>query len=271
LTQQPQLPLKQYLAAIEQTAVEAGEVIMDVYARDDFNVSLKGDESPLTAADLASHHLIDEQLVRLSPDLPILSEESDTVDWHTRRQWQTYWLVDPLDGTKEFIERNGEFTVNIALIDRGVPVLGVIYAPVQELLYSGIHSPQLSRAEKVEQGQRQPLQVKPREAGQTWLMLGSRHHHSTAVDDYLKDYQPFDLVPVGSSLKFGVLAEGRAHQYPRMGPTGEWDTAAGQAILEAAGGAVIDFHTRQPLRYNQKASLLNPDFIATADLEGLVS
>lgn len=250
--------------AIEAISVDAGKAIMAIYGNE-FSVDIKTDNSPLTAADLASHQLIVARLEALTPAIPVLSEESANIDWETRRQWTTYWLVDPLDGTKEFIKRNGEFTVNIALIHAGQPVLGAVYVPAQEILYTGLTRADGTRlAEKVADGVRSPIQVKPHQDGETWIMVGSRSHGSSDVDTYLADFNPVELMPVGSSLKFCMVAEGKAHQYPRLGPTCEWDTGAAQAVLEAAGGQVINYETREPLRYNQKAELLNPYFIATS-------
>ena len=250
---------------IEQISIDAGNAIMAIYNTEDFGVEMKSDDSPLTKADLASHNVIVNGLEALTPEIPILSEESAKIEWETRKSWSTYWLVDPLDGTKEFIKRNGEFTVNIALIDNGKPVLGVVYVPVQDVLYSGV-SPegQPSIAEKVSGGSRQTIKVKPHSGDETWIVVGSKSHQSDGIVEYLKDYTPNELVPVGSSLKFCMVAEGKAHQYPRLGPTCEWDTGAAQAVLEAAGGQVIHFETREPLLYNQKEELLNPYFIATS-------
>ena len=249
---------------IEEISVAAGAAIMEIYQGDDFNVEAKGDDSPLTAADLASHRIIVDQLSELTPDTPILSEESAEIDWETRQQWTQYWLVDPLDGTKEFIKRNDEFTVNIALIENGVAVLGVVYVPAQDVLYTGLNSSNARYAEKVAGGKREAIKVKPHQQGETWLMVGSRSHQSEEVQKYLAEYQPAELLPFGSSLKFCMVAEGRAHQYPRLGPTSEWDTGAAQAVLEGAGGFVINYETKQPLLYNTKESLLNPYFIATS-------
>lgn len=240
----------------------AGAAILEVYARD-FEVEAKADRSPLTEADLAAHALIRDGLASLAPNVPLLSEESAPEDLIERRSWQRYWLVDPLDGTREFVKRNGEFTVNIALIESGRTVFGVVYAPVLDALYwaQAGQGSWLCAAEggdiqlSVQQPAPRPLRV-----------AVSRSHldpKSAAMIQHLQ--QPLQ-VPLGSSLKFCRLAEGQVDLYPRFGPTGEWDTAAGQCVLEEAGGAVLDLQG-QPLRYNQREGLINPDFIALGDVE----
>ena len=241
-------------------AREAGDAILSVYNGPDFDVEAKADDSPLTAADRASHRVIETGLGRLTPEIPLLSEEGRDIPYDERRHWDRFWLVDPLDGTKEFIKRNGEFTVNIALIEGGRPVWGVIVAPALETIYVGVvgHGAWMQRGG----GSRQPLQVRAPASGQGHAVVKSRSHPSGELAEFLETIQVEDSVPVGSSLKFCAVAEGRATLYPRFGPTMEWDTAAGQAIVEAAGGQVVlSSDTRQPLRYN-KESLLNPFFIA---------
>lgn len=242
-------------------ARQAGDAIMVIYQRD-FAVSEKSDQSPLTEADLAAHNIIVAGLQNIS-DFPVLSEESASIDWTDRQAWQTYWLVDPLDGTKEFIKRNGEFTVNIALIHQGEPVFGVVYAPVPDSVYVGINdtSPQ---AYKIEGDKQQPIKAQPHQAGEIWKVVGSRSHQSPDTQQFLQQLDgEVELVPMGSSLKLCLVGEGKAHLYPRLGPTSEWDTAAAHAVASAAGARVtlIDGHT--PLRYNQKESLLNPHFLVS--------
>ncbi|PTB83233.1 3'(2'),5'-bisphosphate nucleotidase [Pseudidiomarina aestuarii] len=253
---------------IETIARAAGSAIMAIYTAPDFaaraDASVKGDDSPLTQADLQAHHAILEGLAAL-PDaelagLPVLSEESALVDWSERRQWERYWLVDPLDGTKEFLKRNGEFTVNIALIENGVPILGVVYAPVLDAIYSGIHR-QASWLNDSLLGTCHELR-KPRPAGAVLRIVGSRSHQSADMQDFLAQLeQPYELVPMGSSLKICLIAEGKADLYPRLGLTSEWDTAAAHAVLLGCGLDMTELDGT-PLRYNQKESLLNPYFIA---------
>lgn len=213
-------------------AKAAGAEIMQIYARD-FEVTDKSDSSPLTEADLAAHNTIIDGLKAIS-DLPVLSEESAAISWQERSQWQQYWLVDPLDGTKEFIKKNGEFTVNIALIDQGKPLLGVVYAPALEQSFMGIDG--LGAWREVNQ-QRSKMQAKPHQTGETWKVVGSRSHQSPAIASLL-DALPGDteLVAMGSSLKLCLVACNEAHLYPRIGPTSEWDTAAAHAVVIAAGG-----------------------------------
>ena len=245
------------LQNIENIARDAGEVMMEIYQKD-FSIYEKDDKSPLTEADLAAHNVIKAGLVELEDDFPLLSEESANIPWETRKNWQTYWLVDPLDGTKEFIKKNDEFTVNIALIQDGNPTLGVVYVPATGVMYSGIVG---EGAYKTDANGKTPITTTPYETG-TCIVMGSRSHQSDAIKDFLKDYPDHELVPAGSSLKFCRVAEGSAHIYPRLGPTSEWDTGAAHAVLKAAGGEVVEFESRQPLRYNQKDEYLNPFFIA---------
>ncbi len=242
-------------------ARRAGDAIMDIYEQD-FDVFEKADQSPLTSADLASHRVIIDGLKAITPDWPILSEESADIDFEQRRQWSRYWLVDPLDGTKEFIKRNGEFTVNIALIDHHRPLLGVVYVPVKNTLYCGHHDSGAFRQHA--DHPQQAIRVRPLPGGPV-TVVGSRSHASPRVQAYLDALGPHELTSMGSSLKFCLIAEGSADLYPRLGPTSEWDTAAAQAVVEAAGGRVTETDGR-PLQYNRKASLLNPEFLVFADL-----
>jgi 3'(2'), 5'-bisphosphate nucleotidase len=243
-----------------ELARKAGEAILAVY-NTDFEVTDKSDNSPLTAADLASHKLIVATLSELTPDIPVLSEESSKIPYETRRSWQRYWLIDPLDGTREFIKRNGEFTVNIALIEDQDPVLGVIYAPVIDKLYYGVRGDGAWLRDgdaaavqiKVQDKRRDPVQV-----------AGSRSHAGDSLIKFLENLGDHELLSMGSSLKFCLVAEGKADLYPRLGPTSEWDTAAAQAIVEAAGGRVTTLDM-QPLKYNTKDSLLNPHFFVFGD------
>ena len=243
-------------------AKAAGEKIMAIYLQD-FEVDYKDDSSPLTQADLASHHCIVDGLRELTPHIPVLSEESSEAEKINRMSWQTYWLIDPLDGTKEFVKKNGEFTVNIALVTNHQPVFGVVYAPALDVTYWGDKS---SGAFKAEGGIEQAITVRPRSANSAdWVVVGSRSHQSDEFKAFMKDYVDAEIISMGSSLKLCLVAEGKADLYPRLGLTSEWDTAASQAVVEAAGGQVLAFPEMKPLGCNQNAdSLLNPQFIVCA-------
>jgi 3'(2'), 5'-bisphosphate nucleotidase len=244
-------------------ARQAGEKILAVYGQD-FAVTDKADHSPLTEADLQAHRHIVACLSRLTPTVPVLSEESAPQDIAQRMSWTRYWLVDPLDGTKEFIKRNGEFTVNIALIDHGVPVLGVVHAPVLDCTWWG----EQGRGAFVAQGNAPAHAIhvaEPPSPGQPWRVVGSRSHGTPELQAFVQRLPGAEMVPVGSSIKLCLVAEGKADLYPKLGPTGEWDTAAGQAVVEAAGGQVLSWPDLRPLRYNQRPdTLINPDFMVCA-------
>jgi 3'(2'), 5'-bisphosphate nucleotidase len=250
----------------------AGESVMHVYDGR-FTVARKVDDSPLTLADLESQRVIIAGLKDLTPEIPILSEESAQAPWSERRTWRELWVVDPLDGTREFVKRNGEFTINIALVVEHEPLLGIVAAPAKGLLYWGAAGVgAFSRHQGAQQTQ---IRVAPPPATRTpeapvpaapmpaapIRVVGSRSHLSPQTAAYLARLGPHEMTPIGSSLKFCLIAEGKADLYPRFGPTSEWDTAAGQALLEAAGGHVtrIDGHR---LRYNCRESLINGDFVA---------
>lgn len=241
-------------------AEQAAARILEVYAGA-FEVENKADDSPLTAADLAAHHHIVDALEALTPDIPVLSEESaHTIPTIVRRRWSRLWLVDPLDGTREFVKRNGEFSVNIALIESGVARFGVIQQPVTGLVWYGMPD---QGAWIRENGQERAIRCR-RPAMAPLQVAGSRSHadvRTARLIERIGDTGPFAM---GSSLKFCRIAEGRLDVYPRLGPTSEWDTAAGQAIVEGAGGVLLDFQGR-PFRYNQRDTLLNGDFIALGD------
>mgnify|MGYP001823414532 CR=1 FL=1 len=248
------------LDAVRAIAREAGAAIMEIYAGE-FDVELKDDRSPLTAADKAAHERIVAGLERLEPRLPVLSEESGVEAFAARRQWPKYWLVDPLDGTKEFIKRNGEFTVNIALIDEHAAVLGVVYAPVLDTIYSGITGTGAWR----QTGTGEPQVINVTTPAPTPVrVVGSRSHGNPALADYVRQLGPHEIQAMGSSLKICLVAAGDADVYPRFGPTSEWDTAAAHAVLEAAGGGMMDMQGG-PLSYNARDELLNPHFIAFGD------
>lgn len=259
-------------------ARRAGAAILDVYHRPEgFDVTDKADASPLTAADLAAHRIIADSLALLTPDMPLLSEESGNPSaWDERRHWQRYWLVDPLDGTREFVAKSGDFTVNIALIDQGVPVLGVVYVPVTDVIYAGLRTTDAahagSTAFRENSAGRVPIQVRTLHDAKmhdgSVTVVASRRHGGERLPALLAqlahELGAYSLTNIGSSLKICRVAEGRADFYPRLGPTSEWDTAAAQAVLEAAGGALLDSSLR-PLRYNRGESLRNPDFYAIGD------
>ena len=272
---------------LDQLIKLAGAKILEIYQNPTLtNASHKADSSPLTAADLAAHHCLNDGLKSIL-DIPVLSEESPADDYQHRHQWQSFWLIDPLDGTKEFLARNGQFTVNVALIYKGLPLLGLVYQPTEDLLYRAcnphadwqfhgyegawkqhhnsatiaIHAQSLP--EKFQQ--KQPL-----------ICLISQHHNSPASDAYLEKLNqiwPGGIAKkaLGSSLKICAVAEGVADLYLRIGPTSEWDTAAAQAVLEAAGGKLVRFNpTANTFRYNQRDSLLNNDFCACADPDWII-
>jgi 3'(2'), 5'-bisphosphate nucleotidase len=254
-------PDSELLAAVRGIARRAGREILEVYGTD-FQASAKQDDSPLTEADLRAHRAIIAELTRLTPGLPILSEESaEEVSWEQRQYWQRYWLVDPLDGTKEFIARNGEFTVNIALIEGNRPVLGVVHIPVADTTYSGAPGTGAWR----ESGDRPPLPIAARRLALPPLrILGSRSHGSPKLAAKLEAMGPHEFRAAGSSIKLCLIADGSADFYPRLGGSSEWDIAAGQAIVEAAGGQVVSLADGESLRYN-KPDLLNPKFLAYGD------
>lgn len=253
--------LKALLPETSEIARKAGAAIMEIYQTEDFSIEAKSDDSPLTAADLASHHCIIEGLEALQPAFPVLSEESDKIPFEERSQWQTYWLIDPLDGTKEFIKRNGQFTVNIALIHDHKPVLGVVYVPATDVCYFAAQGAGAFKQEGSESAQ--SIQVR-KQAGEKLIIAGSRSHRTGELDDYLAKLGPHEFHPIGSSLKFCLVAEGKADLYPRIGLTCEWDTGAAQAVVECAGGEVITI-TGEPLLYNTKEALLNPYFLVFGD------
>lgn len=237
-------------------AKQAGEAIMVVYHSGDAGATNKADESPLTLADLASHRVIVNGLTELTPGIPILSEEAADIAYVERSGWTRFWLVDPLDGTKEFIKRNGEFTVNIALIENGVPVLGVVYAPVLDVCYYAARG----SGSYVQRGDAaaQVISVKRIADGKPIEVVASRSHSDARTAALLERLGEHTCVSMGSSLKLCLVAEGAAHFYPRLGPTMEWDTAAAHAVVIAAGGTVCD-STGAELRYN-KSDLHNPEF-----------
>jgi 3'(2'), 5'-bisphosphate nucleotidase len=244
-------------------AKDAGNSIMEIYEKETFNQQLKSDNSPLTEADVASHNVIINGLKQLTPDIPILSEESCDISWNERKQWCNYWLIDPLDGTKEFIKRNGEFTVNIALIEKHIPVFGIVHAPAINETWIGDKNKDL--AIKISRNEARIIHTKPRKKGETYKVVGSRSHAGDSLKKYLDNLESYKLVSMGSSIKLCLVAEGSAHIYPRLGPTSEWDTAAAHAVVNAAGGRVVNAENDTVLVYNKKDSLRNSHFVVYSD------
>jgi 3'(2'), 5'-bisphosphate nucleotidase len=254
--------LSALLDRVVPVAVKAGDAVMDIYARD-FSTMEKEDKSPLTEADLASHHAIVEGLAALDTGFPILSEESKAVPYDVRSGWNTFWLVDPLDGTKEFIKRNGEFTVNIALIEEGEPVLGVVYAPVLKTTYAAAAG---AGGYVEKDGNRSDLRSAAYSGGEL-RVVASRSHAGPETEELISKLRAevgdVELVSIGSSLKLCLVAEGKAHLYPRLGPTMEWDVAAAHAVVNASGAQVTQVDGSR-FEYN-KRDLLNPFFIVSSE------
>ena len=255
------------IAAVVSITRAAGDAILTVYNDDAFEVQTKDDASPLTQADLAAHEVIVRGLTELTPDVPILSEESTPPAFSERSHWQRYWLVDPLDGTKEFVNRNGEFTVNIALVADGQPVLGVVGVPVTGEVYVGDVTNAAAWLLAAD-GSRTTLSGRAVSHERSLIVVASRSHGSPRLEQFIDalgaSFPGVERSPIGSSLKLCKLARGEADFYPRLGPTSEWDIGAAQAVLVAAGGSVwaVD---GSALTYNQKESFLNPEFFAAAD------
>jgi 3'(2'), 5'-bisphosphate nucleotidase len=252
--------LQALLDPVIDIAREAGRRILEVYATD-FDVEHKEDRSPLTEADMAAHDVIDAGLTALSADVPVLSEEDSKLSFAERSGWQRYWLVDPLDGTREFIKRNGEFTVNIALIDEHESVLGVVYAPVLDVCYYACRGNGAWKQSGTDAAEM--IHVRSH-CDKHVIIAGSRSHRGTSLETFLNNLPSYEIISMGSSLKSCLVAEGAADIYARLGPTSEWDTAAAQCVVEEAGGRVTDT-AMQPLRYNTKDSLLNPYFFVFGD------
>lgn len=247
------------IKSVKNIAVVAGSAIMDVYYAD-YDIQIKADNSPVTEADKKANTIITNKLNQLTPDIPILSEEGRNIPFSERLNWQYFWLIDPLDGTKEFIKKNDEFTVNIALIQNGKPTFGVVYAPALEILYWGEVGAGAYKKDK------KSLEIKINALdalNNPVLVAGSRSHPSERMNAFTGQFKESEVRPMGSSLKICLVADGSVHLYPRLGPTMEWDTGAAHAILKASGGEAIIHGTNEPLRYN-KENLLNPEFIASS-------
>lgn len=259
-------PLSELVDLMSRTVRDAGAAILEVYGEEDFGVEAKSDDSPLTRADLAAHHIIVDSLSLGAPEIPILSEESDDIPFTERRSWDRYFLVDPLDGTKEFISRNGEFTVNVALIEAGIPVMGVVFVPVKDVLYVG--DQKAGQATVTRDGETISISTRPFNPEESVTVVASRRHGGEALEACLSvlktSFSDIETTNMGSSLKLCLVAEGEADLYPRLAPTSEWDTAAAQAVVEAAGGSVVNT-ALDPLRYNTKENILNPFFYVIGD------
>ena len=249
---------EQLIISTVEIAKEAGKAITEIY-NSDFDYQLKKDLSPITAADNLSHNIITERLKILTPKIPILSEENCDIPYTIRAQWTQYWLVDPLDGTKEFIKRNGEFTVNIALIDNNTPVFGVIHIPITNETYWGseisgsFYSKKNNDMEQISVSENHQNPIR---------LVASRSHPSEILNSLLEQIVDYEIIQIGSSIKFCLIASGQADCYPRFGPTSEWDTAAGEAIVRFAGGYVVSTDGNL-VNYNLKENYLNPNFIVS--------
>ncbi len=257
--------LESLVKQINCIARDAGQVIMQVYKEPDFDITIKKDDSPVTKADVAAHEVIQQALLQLTPDTPILSEEDADIPFEERQTWEQYWLIDPLDGTKEFIQRNGEFTVNIALIEHQKPVLGVIYIPVDKITYYAAKN--LGAFKQDTSGKTERLYVRsiPVIDGQKhYDIVTSRRHGLKGIERACRHMPGYAMNYYGSSLKMCMIAEGKADFCPRFAPTSEWDTAAAQILVEEAGGQLVKVNF-EALAYNQKESLLNPHFLVLGD------
>ena len=246
------------LPEVLKIADAASEKVMSIYMTD-FKVNYKADESPITAADIASHNVIVEGLSNLSQDIPILSEEGAEIPWSERKHWQRFWLIDPIDGTKDFTQRTDEFTVNIALIENGEPILGVVTAPALKEAYWGLRGQGAYKRDNT--GHVQRISVAP--PGEAKRVVASKNHLNEDTKAFIDKLGAHELVQAGSSLKFCKIAEGHADIYPRLAPTCEWDTGAAHAVLLAAGGKVETLEGK-PLQYG-KEDVLNPHFVASGD------
>lgn len=248
------------IQSVIDIAIQASEAILEIY-KQDFDVEIKSDQSPLTLADKNANEIIVQQLKKIDSSIPIISEENKLIDFSERKNWTKCWIVDPLDGTKEFIKKNGEFTVNIALVENGIPILGVVHLPAQQITY---YAEKNKGSFKIENGKTTPLKIRKLAEDGVLKIVGSRSHQTPEliayVEEQRKTFQHVEFVAAGSSLKFCLLAEGKADVYPRLGLTMEWDTCAGQILATEAGAEVLRFDNQQPLLYNRE-NLLNPYFI----------
>ena len=253
------------LDSIINVSKNAGQNILDIYNDENKfnNIEIKKDNSPLTLADKASNNIICSSLKKLYPDIPILSEEGKTIDYYERKKWNNFWLIDPLDGTKEFIKRNGEFTVNIALIKDSKPILGVVYAPVLDITWYGSKDIGSFKIEGDSNSKKINV-INSIDNNKNIKIVSSRSHsNNPKLEEYTSQFNKFQLIKMGSSIKICLVADGSAHYYPRFGPTMEWDTAAAHAIVKYAGGNILNINSKLELRYN-KENLLNPGFLVNS-------
>ena len=249
---------KQLIDELIVISKEAGEAILSVY-NSDFDYQMKDDLSPLTEADKISHQIIYKRLTEITPDIPIISEEGSSIAFNIRSSWKQYWLIDPLDGTKEFLKRNGEFTVNIALIENNRPILGIIHIPITNETYWGSKK----TGSFYTKGNKDAKKISVSKGIKSYIrIMASRSHSSDTLESLLKKIEKYKIINRGSSLKFCLIASGYADVYPRFGPTSEWDTAAGEAIVTFAGGMVVTLENKL-IKYNLKESYLNPSFIVS--------
>ncbi len=248
------------LKSIIDTSYLAGEKILEIYNDNNYksSIEIKKDATPLTIADKASNNVIINSLKKINTKIPILSEEEKEIDFSSRKDWNRFWLVDPLDGTKEFINRNGEFTVNIALIEDSSPVMGVVYAPVKKKLWYGLKN----HGSFLINNKEKPIKIsKKKPLDEIIKIVSSRSHaNDKKLKKYLKKFKKHEIVSMGSSIKMCLVADGTAHYYPRFGPTMEWDTGAAHAVVKYANGNIYNINTKEELIYN-KENLLNPGFI----------
>ncbi|SHF50994.1 3'(2'),5'-bisphosphate nucleotidase [Desulfacinum infernum DSM 9756] len=255
--------MRPFAEDLEMLVREAGTAILEIY-RSDFAVTTKEDRTPLTLADRKSHEILSTGLERITPDIPVLSEEGKSITYEIRKGWKRFWLVDPLDGTKEFIKRNGEFTINVALIEDGAPVFGIVYVPDADRLFVGdVETGAFEKAGR----ETRPLKIKAPEPDRPLVVVATRSHPTPAMESFFNLLPPHERLPRGSALKFCAVAAGEADFYPRFGPTWEWDTGAGHAVVAAAGGVVVDPAGRE-ITYN-KQDLVNGYFLAAPGLEWL--
>jgi 3'(2'), 5'-bisphosphate nucleotidase len=262
-----QVDISIYLPPLIELAQQAAAAILDIYQRSrQFDVQSKSDSSPLTQADILAHEIIAKGLQQLTPDLPILSEEGWQPPYSERQQWQRYWLIDPLDGTKEFVAHSGEFSINIALIEQRRPILGLIYIPVADTVYYACRG--LGAFKQSWDHLPVECHIKPWQPPMPVVLAVGNRYRLPKLQPLLDHLGAYEIISAGSAYKFCLIAEGKADLYPRFGPTSEWDTAAGQIIVEEAGGIVVDLNW-QPLQYNAKASLLNSHFFAIGNANAL--
>jgi 3'(2'), 5'-bisphosphate nucleotidase len=257
---------------IFEIIVRAGNEIIKVYQSNDFQVEMKSDKTPLTIADKNSNHVIVDGLKKIFPKIPILSEESKKTPFQTRKEWEYLWIIDPLDGTKEFIKKNGEFSINLALVKDGTPIFGILYLPVKDILYYAVKGYGAYKKENSGIFKRLFNSDEDKEyekiADSPKRIIISRSHYTEETQQFVKEiekqFSKVQLISVGSAMKIAYLAEGKADIYPRLAPTMEWDIAAGQIVLEESGGEILDFYEKTPLIYN-KENLRNPWFVAYKD------